>query len=218
MASPELALTRTEAISALLTRAASCSGLSQELQSEAQQLLTRPDVPWLWLKCLSAELSKATSEELWLHTACKGSQLVLQAPRRRDKSKELQARLLKLQENVDQASYNRMVSEVTKKERAAEALRSGALQTYKQQISFGLHVIVMMGTFYAVGHVAGTAMSPKTSVRAACGLTGMVLAMLVETVLLMLETSRFEQPKRAKTTKKPSTANPSSNQAVKEQQ
>ena len=49
-------------------------------------------------------------------------------------------------------------------ERAAEALRSGALQTYKQQISFGLHVIVMMGTFYAVGHVAGTAMSPKTSV------------------------------------------------------
>ena len=52
-------------------------------------------------------------------------------------------------------------------ERAAEALRSGALQTYKQQISFGLHVLVMMGTFYAVGHVAGTAMSPKTSVVSA---------------------------------------------------
>ena len=49
-------------------------------------------------------------------------------------------------------------------ERAAAALRSGALQTYKQQISFGLHVVVMMGTFYAVGHIAGTALSPKTSV------------------------------------------------------
>ena len=49
-------------------------------------------------------------------------------------------------------------------ERAAEALRSGALQTYKQQISFGLHVIVMMGTFYAVGHIAGTALSPRMAV------------------------------------------------------
>ena len=89
----------------------------QELQSEAHQLLTRPDVPWLRLKCLSAELKKATSEELWLHTACKGTQIVLQAPRKREKSKELQARLAKLQQNVDQASYNRMVSEVTKKVR-----------------------------------------------------------------------------------------------------
>lgn len=49
-------------------------------------------------------------------------------------------------------------------ERAAEALRSGALQTYKQQISFGLHVIVMMGTFFAVGYIAGTALSPNMAV------------------------------------------------------
>ena len=57
-----------------------------------------------------------------------------------------------------------ILKSLSSQERAAEALRNGALQTYKQQISFGLHVIVMMGTFYAVGHVAGTAMSPKTSV------------------------------------------------------
>lgn len=49
-------------------------------------------------------------------------------------------------------------------ERAAEALRSGSLQTYKQQISFGLHVIVMMGTFFAVGYIAGTALSHKLAV------------------------------------------------------
>lgn len=53
-------------------------------------------------------------------------------------------------------------------ERAAEALRSGALQTYKQQISFGLHVIVMMGTFFAVGYIAGTALSPKLAVVSCC--------------------------------------------------
>ena len=110
-------------------------------------------------------------------------------------------------------------------ERAAEALRSGALQTYKQQISFGLHVVVMMGTFFAVGYVAGTALSPKLAVvcsikslhkmhclaqnmqmhmqtvfccamqRSACGLCGLVLAMLLETVLLMLESTRFETPR-----------------------
>lgn len=49
-------------------------------------------------------------------------------------------------------------------ERAADALRSGALHTYKQQISFGLHVIVMMGTFFAVGYIAGTALSPNMAV------------------------------------------------------
>lgn len=31
--------------------------------------------------------------------------------------------------------------------------------------------------------------------RAACGLFGLVLAMLVETMLLMIETNRFEGPK-----------------------
>ena len=31
--------------------------------------------------------------------------------------------------------------------------------------------------------------------RAACGLGGLVIAMLVETVLLMIETNRFEGPK-----------------------
>jgi hypothetical protein len=40
-------------------------------------------------------------------------------------------------------------------ERAAEALREGGLRSYKDQLAFGAHVLVMMGTFYAVGHVAG---------------------------------------------------------------
>lgn len=46
----------------------------------------------------------------------------------------------------------------------AEALKEGALRTFKQQISFGLHVLVMMGTFYVFGHVAGAAISNKVSV------------------------------------------------------
>ncbi|KAA6425417.1 MAG: hypothetical protein FRX49_04910, partial [Trebouxia sp. A1-2] len=171
--------------------------LMKDLRAEATQLLAKPEVPWSRLRAITLDFrqSAGSTDGLLLHEVCHGSKLVMKPPQRREKSKELQDRLTKLQEQVDQASYNKMVSDVTKQERAAAALRSGALQTYKQQISFGLHVIVMMGTFYAVGHIAGTALSPRTAVRAACGMCGLVFAMLVETVLLMIETSRFEGPK-----------------------
>lgn len=197
MSAPQLVLRRTDAISGFLTQAATSPDLRAELQAAAQELLAGQDVSWSQLRTIASELrqSAGSTNGLLLRSVCHGSQLMLKSPPRREKSKELQDRLLKLQKQVDQASYNRMVSDVTKQERAAAALRSGALQTYKQQISFGLHVAVMMGTFYAVGHIAGTALSPKTSVRAACGLFALVLAMLVETMLLMIETNRFEGPK-----------------------
>ena len=47
-----------------------------------------------------------------------------------------------------------------RQERAADALREGGLRSYKDQLAFGAHVLVMMGTFYAVGHVAGGAWRP----------------------------------------------------------
>lgn len=33
--------------------------------------------------------------------------------------------------------------------------------TFRQQASFGVHLLVMMGTFYAVGHVVGGALTGK---------------------------------------------------------
>ena len=53
-------------------------------------------------------------------------------------------------------------------ERAAEALREGGLRSYKDQLAFGAHVLVMMGTFYAVGHVAGGAWRPLPAYVRAC--------------------------------------------------
>ena len=44
-------------------------------------------------------------------------------------------------------------------ERQAEAMREGGLVTYKQQLSFGLHILAMMAAFYALGHVAGMALT-----------------------------------------------------------
>lgn len=50
-------------------------------------------------------------------------------------------------------------------ERRAAAARKGGLVTYKQQISFGVHVLAMMAAFYAFGHVAGMALTRnKTAV------------------------------------------------------
>jgi hypothetical protein len=37
----------------------------------------------------------------------------------------------------------------------------GGFVTFRQQASFGLHLLVMMGTFYAMGHVAGGALTGK---------------------------------------------------------
>lgn len=212
MSSLDLSFQNTDKICTLLKQAAACSDLAQDLQDEATQLLAKPEVPWSRLRAITLEfrLSTGSTDGLLLHEVCYGSKLVLKPPQKREKSKELQDRLIKLQEQVDQASYDKMVSDVTKQERAAAALRSGALQTYKQQMSFGLHVIVMMGTFYAVGHIAGTALSPRTAVRAACGMCGLVFAMLLETVLLMIETNRFEGPK---TRKQQQTPLPSSGQS-----
>ena len=44
--------------------------------------------------------------------------------------------------------------------RAREATESN-YGSYKQQISWGVHVLVMMATLYAVGHVAGGALNPN---------------------------------------------------------
>lgn len=87
----------------------------QELQAQAQQLLSGQEVPWRSLRDISQQLHTVQPKEdsLSLHEACRGSQLVLPAPPKREKSKELLERLSRLQQQVDQNSYNKMVAEVT---------------------------------------------------------------------------------------------------------
>lgn len=64
--------------------------------------------------------------------------------------------LLQLQERLDAAAYAAMVADVTPDEAAAAAAREDPfLPTTKLQLSFGLHVIVTMGTFFAVGWYGG---------------------------------------------------------------
>lgn len=87
----------------------------QDLQAEARQLSTAQEISWQRLCDITKQLRKASPDTatLCLHEVCTGTQLVLHAPQKRAKSKELQERLSRLQEKVDQASYNKMVAEVT---------------------------------------------------------------------------------------------------------
>lgn len=175
----------------MINQASDCILLDKETRAEAGSLLPQKAVPWAQLKHLVQQLQAVQPDEpgLQLHTVCKGSQLVLQPPQARQKSPELQARLAKLQAALEQQHYDRMVHDVTEKERAAATAAEGLFRSFKDQLSFGIHVLVMMGTFYALGHVAGRGLSLKTSVHAACGLVGLVLALLLESVLLIIRTS-----------------------------
>lgn len=57
-----------------------------------------------------------------------------------------------LQADLDNKRYAEMVADITEAERGAEELRNSVLPTSRLQLSFGLHIIVMMGTFFALGY------------------------------------------------------------------
>jgi hypothetical protein len=110
----------------------------KDLQTEATQLLAKPEVPWSRLRAITLEFRRSTgsTEGLLLHKICHGSKLMLKPPHKREKSKELQDRLIKLQEQVDQASYNKMVSDVTK--------QVCALRSKFHAINYLLHIFIYL--------------------------------------------------------------------------
>lgn len=91
-----------------------------------------------------------------LAVLCAGSKLLLPQPPARQRSQQLQQRLADLQERLDSQRYAAMVSDVTQDEKAASDTREDPFfPTTKLQLSFGLHVIVTMGTFYALAYYGG---------------------------------------------------------------
>ena len=49
-------------------------------------------------------------------------------------------------------------------EKAADAAVESALGSYKDQLGYGFHIIVVMGVFYLIGHLAASTISHKLSV------------------------------------------------------
>lgn len=121
---------------------------------------------------------------------CTGSRLVLPSPPTRQRSAQLQQHLAKLQEQLDSQRYAAMVADITQDEQAAAAaLDDPFFPTTKLQLSFGLHVLVTMGTFFALGYYGGMLLlhsqSWVSSIHSCWEVPGWVMQLLASLELQM---------------------------------
>lgn len=85
-------------------------------------------------------------------------------------------------------AYAELVKDITPRKDINEPFSS-----YKDQLGFGLHVVVTMFTCYLVGYAAFRALFNHSPVmNAAGGILGLVIGMLVETLIFIIQASRFD--------------------------
>ncbi|KAJ6347785.1 hypothetical protein OIU76_004302 [Salix suchowensis] len=107
------------------------------------------------------------------------------------------------EEMAERNAYAELVKDITPRKNTDEPFSS-----YKDQIGFGLHVVLIMFTGYLVGYAAFRALFGHSSaMSAAGGILGLVLGMLVETLLFIIRTSETSNPDRRPTTSNTSKLN-----------
>lgn len=159
-----------------------------DLYDTCEACRTSKTVAWATLKQLHG-CSNIADRPL-LHQLCQGSAVLLHPPKPRVRSKALQERLSKLQSDLDDKKYAEMVSDITAKEREAQEMRNSILPTFRLQASFGIHVIVTMGTFFAIGWYAGKVSFKSDAWAGLGGALGLTFGMLLETLLLIIRSNR----------------------------
>jgi hypothetical protein len=101
---------------------------------------------------------------------------------------------VKLREIAERKEYAELVKDITPKKQVEEPFSS-----YKDQLGFGLHVGLTMFTGYLVGYASFRALFNRNpALSAAGGILGLVLAMLVETLLFIIKTSKDDQIQSSK--------------------
>ncbi|KAF6254542.1 hypothetical protein COO60DRAFT_312342 [Scenedesmus sp. NREL 46B-D3] len=121
---------------------------------------------------------------------CQGASLVLPSPPTRQRSKQLEEHLSKLQDKVDQQRYAAMVADVAQQEQqAAAAAQDPFFPTTKLQMSYGLHVLATMGAFSVLGYYAGRLLLNSNAWAAVLGALGLAAGLLLETSLLIIRTN-----------------------------
>ncbi|KAL9257844.1 hypothetical protein AKJ16_DCAP05387 [Drosera capensis] len=182
-----LAISNTSTIQSFLASSAADPRLPQPLRDAAACLGSRSSVPYGTLRSIWSAADQGTRPGL--SDLLRESEFVFSSPKPREKSEELKARLKKLEELAERKAYQELVKDITPKKDAYEPFSS-----YKDQMGFGLHVVVTMGTGYLVGYAAFRALfSHNPVMNAAGGILGLVLAMLVETLLFIIKTSNTDQ-------------------------
>lgn len=183
---PGLVVTATDPIRSFLSSAAGSPDLSDDLRDLASALSSGSAVPYRSIRAIwCADCSRGRPP---LRQLLQGAQFVLSSPKPREKSDELKARLEKLREMQERKEYAELVKDVAPKEDNTEPFSS-----YKDQLGFGLHVVVIMFTGYLVGFATFKALFGNSPVmNAAGGILGVVGGMLMETVLFIIRSSSKE--------------------------
>eukprot|EP00898_Chlorokybus_atmophyticus_P007961 jgi/Chlat1/8166/Chrsp76S07614 len=151
-------------------------------------------------------------QSCWLHEITAGSRVVLKSPAPREKSPELVERLEQLRTAAEDRAYAAMVSDVPGAGMATPentAMRGGEggegdqdvelLGTYRQQLGFGMQVIVAMGTLYMLGLYVGRRLFDDAALQYLVGVVGLILGMLAETCLFIIRQARLDEKSAART-------------------
>ncbi|PRQ18811.1 putative ATPase, vacuolar ER assembly factor, Vma12 [Rosa chinensis] len=193
---PGLVISTTPPILSFLVSASTDPHLSKDLQQTASKLSSKSNVPYRAIRALWVASRASTRPQLV--KLFSGSGFVFTSPKPREKSEELKARLKELAEMSERNAYAELVKDITpRKDSAPEPFSS-----YKDQLGFGLHVVVTMFTGYLVGYAAFRALFSHSPVmNAAGGILGLVIGMLVETLIFIIQASRYDLKSSSSTSK-----------------
>ncbi|CAD6204608.1 unnamed protein product [Miscanthus lutarioriparius] len=187
-AAPGLAVAATDPIRSFLLTAAASVDLAADLRDLASDLISDPAVSYRALRTIWCANPPDTRPQL--RDLLQGADFVLRSPKPREKSDQLKARLEKLREIQERKEYAELVRDVVP---PSEDDSPEPFSSYKDQIGFGLHVVVIMFTGYLVGFAMFKALFNNSAVlNAAGGILGLVGGMLVETVLFIIRSSSKE--------------------------
>ncbi|KAG2280717.1 hypothetical protein Bca4012_049143 [Brassica carinata] len=186
-----LILSATEPMRSFLALACDDHRLSEELRDIASDLRPRNTVPYKLLRAIWTGSDPSTRPDLL--GLFSGSGFVFTSPKPREKSEELKLRLLKLRDIAERKEYAELVKDITPRK------QEEPFSSYKDQLGFGLHVGLTMFTGYLVGYASFRALFNRNpALSAAGGILGLVLAMLVETLLFIIKTSKDDQIQSSK--------------------
>ncbi|KAL0538115.1 hypothetical protein IC582_027114 [Cucumis melo] len=181
-----LVLSHTEAIRSFLTSASIDSQLSDELRQIASDLASQRNIPYKLLRAIWFATESSTRPDLLRLLA--GSEFVFTSPKPREKSEELKARLKKLADVAERKAYQELVKDIAPKKPIDEPFSS-----YKDQLGFGLHVVLIMFTGYLLGYALFRALFRHDPIMSAAGgILGLVFGMLVETLLFIIRSSNYD--------------------------
>nr|ACU24200.1 unknown [Glycine max] len=186
----------TDPIRVFLSGASKDATLSDELRRTSSDLLHQSDVPYAQLRAVWMASDPSTRPDLT--RLFSGTRFIFSSPKPREKSEELKARLKKLEDIAERKAYQELVKDITPPKDVPEPFSS-----YKDQLGFGLHVVVTMFTGYLFGYAAFRALfNHSPAMNAAGGILGLVGAMFVETFLFIIRSSNTDANKTRKSSQK----------------